>query len=742
MPPKTEVPMSLIGRIWRRLKQAYVFVLPLRFNLLALAMLLFAFRFSDQGQDILRALTERNSDRRLHDIGLFIVLTNLLAFEAWFWSRHLLRYRPGIDPENHDPMRDPLPSDPGLEGLTTWLPRLMGLAVYLIEIVGFVYVGGTRKWIFILLVVSAVVYMLFVVTRRKIFDVKASPTKRADVFRDFDLVTRAMFIGAIVVELVLFAWATVAPVTWNQLGVAATLVLTIAVWMPIGTLLIGIGEKVRFPILSGMLVWALVIGRCADNHDIRVSKPLDPQSRKTLTAAFTTWYERMNARYPVGRPIPVIIVATEGGGIRAAYWTATALTAVTDAVPEFADHCFAISGVSGGSLGALMYDAILARRLDAHPGALTVADAVRGAHLQEDVHRVLQYDALSGNLASLAQPDLTQRFVPVALFKLPDRERGLEEGWEAGWDNNFHDGLFAKPFVDTLTSHPLLPNLFLNGTVVETGERIITSNLRLDQELFFRNTFDALKEMRADLPMSSAAGMSARFTYVSPAGKIPYTRDDCKQGRKSIPCSTGSVENRNCGRDLFGHVVDGGYFENSGAVTAAEVVAFVNERAKLGDRVVPFVIVIDHWNEMTGENCPVNPRPRLFCPAPGRCGPPVPPTVERFANEVLSPLRGVLNARDARGKEAVGDLAQVMRDAMIEIRLAPRATTDTALPLGWILSDTAMKTIDNGLTAQSGNLAAIDALRSLFATGTRPPVACDNAQCGDANAEKGSGYGK
>jgi hypothetical protein len=107
-----------------------------------------------------------------------------------------------------------------------------------------------------------------------------------------------------------------------------------------------------------------------------------------------------------------------------------------------------------------------------------------------------------------------------------------------------------------------------------------------------------------------------------------------------------------------------------------------------------------------------------------------------------------LNAREARGKEAVGDLVQIMRDGMLEIRLAPRRPNDTVLPLGWILSDQAMTAIDRAIRKPkpgdpipiSGNQAAIAALQKLIASGIRPPVACDNAQCGDKNAEKGSAY--
>ncbi len=41
----------------------------------------------------------------------------------------------------------------------------------------------------------------------------------------------------------------------------------------------------------------------------------------------------------------MIVVATEGGGIRAAYWTATVLSELHDRVPGFAEHCFAIGWV-------------------------------------------------------------------------------------------------------------------------------------------------------------------------------------------------------------------------------------------------------------------------------------------------------------------------------------------------------------------------------------------------------------
>ena len=108
---------------------------------------------------------------------------------------------------------------------------------------------------------------------------------------------------------------------------------------------------------------------------------------------------------------PLYIVATEGGGIRAAYWTATVLGGIQDANPNFAPHLFAISGVSGGSLGAAVFSALLA---EPNPGLF-----------KEKANLILGQDFLSPTLAAMLYPDLFQRFIPypIAYF---DRARSLE----------------------------------------------------------------------------------------------------------------------------------------------------------------------------------------------------------------------------------------------------------------------------------------------------------------------------
>jgi len=179
-------------------------------------------------------------------------------------------------------------------------------------------------------------------------------------------------------------------------------------------------------------------------------------------------------------------------------------------------------------------------------------------------------------------------------------------------------------------------------------------------------------------------------------------------------------------------------------VTAREIYDFVIDAGKKNPkyaRAVPVIVLIDHWDRLSCRNCPSDAR--LFCPAFGYDGPAAPRTVESFANELLSPLRAVLAARDARGRQAIGD-ADSGDANVVELRLAPRHPDDTKLPLGWMLSDQSMDAIDDGVERQHGNKAAIAALKKFIETGDKSalgqPADCARTDCGGTDA-KGSSYG-
>ena len=115
----------------------------------------------------------------------------------------------------------------------------------------------------------------------------------------------------------------------------------------------------------------------------------------------------------------------------------------------------------------------------------------------------------------------------------------LESAWISGWHNppNVSDWR-AEVAVGTR------PAIIFNATGAENGKRFIVASADLDAKnavRFFRD-FPGF-----DLPVSTAARLSASFPYVS-----PETRSSS-------------------GPDLFRvHVGDGGYYDNSGILSAVE----------------------------------------------------------------------------------------------------------------------------------------------------------------------------
>jgi hypothetical protein len=725
------------------IKRLYALCLPIRFVVVDLAALAGALFVSDQGWDILRAIIEDNRQGEHYNLRLaaFLIISFVLALAIWFWSRHLLRFRPHAQVANplRNTVTDPVIEDPGCQQLFEWLPRLLGLTVFLIEMAAIwnvkkQYSDGSpqspqRFMVTILwLLAMAVAYSLFVVGRRKVLGLKQlSLVTTITSWRAFDRSTHVVFLVSLLVEIGLFVWALVCPVTWWVLGAGAVLILTISVWVPLGSVMVALGEQWRIPILTLLLIEAAIISPYADNHAIRELKVKGAPERITLEKALQDWVISSSAFPKVGNKTPMFIVATEGGGIRAAYWTATVLTELEDTFPGFSKHLFAISSVSGGAVGSTVYDALLASREEGAPLP----------NLKKKVREVLGFDALSGTLASLAQPDVAQRFVPIFTT---DRAAALERGWEYGWRRSWGDAKtpwgdqFGGGVLNMFAKHRDLPLLFHNGTTVEMGDRMITAPVQFRNAIEFRNAHDALENFggNVDLPLSTFAHMSARFPYVSPVGKIP-NRDAQHAGLK---------------RDIYAHVGDGGYFEVSAAVTASEIAAFVR---RMAPGVEPHVIVIDYTK---GKVCPPD---QAYCAAYGITGPPPPPKVERYLNDALSPIRTVLAARDARGQQAVGDLANGLNapkedSRSIEFRLV-KTTQMVPLPLGWVLSNQAMNAIDHAVACDPNNRKAASVVGQLMGSPVNqilcdqkmislpPPAAinCDGGVCG-ANQAKSSVY--
>jgi hypothetical protein len=164
--------------------------------------------------------------------------------------------------------------------------------------------------------------------------------------------------------------------------------------------------------------------------------------------------------------------------------------------------------------------------------------------------------------------------------------------------------------------------------------------------------------------LSTAAHMSARFTYVSPAGSLE------KNGR------------------TYGRVVDGGYFENSGATATLAILQTIDDLARKDPR----------WNQVDRfvihiSNDPVEAQYANDSLAASLDNPNIAPS--DFLNEALSPLWALLNTRNARGYYARETAAwQVTPTKYLHFGLCRRSTN---VPLGWVLSQSARKQMDEQL---------------------------------------------
>lgn len=674
-------PGTWIQRIWWRTRDFYHELKPCRFSFLVALVACPVFLCVAQGTEILRTVGEGMAGGQWYwprVFGFFAALS-LWALCSWYATRVLLYFDfPG-----------PRRARSHSEFVRKHVPRLLGIAPILIVGSGFLVAAFSydptapaKSWLFFFsgfcAVLAIVFYILFIVRRKWIGAAPQEVKHVAQLARATILAVNIMLI----VSLLLFVAFAVTPVPAPQwLGMGTVLFLAAASWVSVGSFLVYLGGRWQFPVISVIIISALLFSFWNDNHIIRVAPPQEV-SRPDIVGSFRTWYGLAEKNDGVGALHPLFIVATEGGGIRAAYWTATVLGGIQDANPNFAPHLFAISGVSGGSLGAAVFDALLA---EAKSGSFK---------FKEKAHNILSRDFLSPTLASMLYPDLVQRLLP---FPIPhfDRGRALEMGWEKAWRDTMGNNRFANSFVDLWKpgSPEWMPALFLNGTSVEKGNRIITSNLRLTN--VFLDAEDAADKLAqyglpaskagCHIPLSTAAHMSARFTFVSPAGRFP----------------DGS------------HIVDGGYFENSAATTALEIVSRIKEVCAHDGIANVDVKVIMISND---------PRKGSIAIAPAKPGP-EPPGPKRtkpmtkqgqFLGEVTAPLYTLLNTRNARGTYAQKAIKREQRRFQIGVTAAPGEPEETQpatkdiiyftlrdtnvpLPLGWMLSAAAAKTMQDQL---------------------------------------------
>lgn len=220
-----------------------------------------------------------------------------------------------------------------------------------------------------------------------------------------------------------------------------------------------------------------------DNH----APILKERSIQELEAAFDEWIKSRQgfAEYTKTRRTryPIVIVAAQGGGYYAAYHSALFLARLQDRCPRLRSHLFAISGVSGGSLGGAVFTELT--RADSRVEYPTGSDMCAGAEkalgqYESAVARFFDFDFLSPVAASAVLFALPRLAVPH-LAVGPTRSVALQRAFETSWRRLELAGRraegFDRPFYGSW--HPRLdsPALFLNSTSVTGGIAAVFSEL-------------------------------------------------------------------------------------------------------------------------------------------------------------------------------------------------------------------------------------------------------------------------
>jgi hypothetical protein len=662
-----------------RLRAFFAAVYPCRFALLSVALNAVALLLVPQIAECLRALAE--SAAAPASAALRWMMLHLAALcwagTAWYWTRQLLNFR---TPAEHAETAT-------FRLVQTYLPRLIGAAALAVLALGLrraargygaVADGGFAaaldRQALLAAALSAGFYLL-VHFRRPLFRLGPAVTVRR--VRELPRTTLIALALTVAVNLLLLLAFWIAPVaTGWRLGTVTILLIAAAGWCTTGSAAVLLDSRFGVPVIPIALVLVVLFSLWNDNHALRDSGVAAPPA-PTLDAYADAWLEARAPALAGPQPYPVLVVATAGGGIRAAYWTGSLLAALQDRYgAAFSDHIFAISGVSGGSLGAATYVALL----DPDPAVgarLRCADGA-GRSLRACAAAVLGQDFLAPVVGAMLFPDLVQRFWPRPVLGW-DRGRALEASWERAWTARGLPDLMAQPFYGLWSGGAAAvhrPLLFLNSTLVESGERVIVTPLRLPRPDAFSGALELTTLTAVNPPLSAAAHLSARFTYVSPAASI---HDGAGQ--------------------LVGHLVDGGYFENSGADTAAGIVNALHAAAERRAPAATLDIRVILITNEPGERAATVHK----LPAAGR-----------WLTELLAPPTALLEAREARGWEAESAVRLLVpgRNGVLPLGLAK---SSIKLPLGWTLSDLARDEIDRQLAVALAAPTRPRAIRELDA---------------------------
>jgi len=543
-------------------------------------------------------------------------------------------------------------------------------------------------------------------------------------------VVAAVSAGVLTAMVLCPAWVgeTFGPIAVTTAAVGAELVL-------VGLLSLALSHRAPLhvfrwlrsdPVLTIFLLMPIVVGQFAEDpalHSISRLPAAVPSQRVPLQRAFTTWLERgagcvANVRDAAGstKPIrPLMLVAAEGGGIRAAAWTVAGMSELVSAGSCASNSVFLSSGVSGGSIGLA-----IAANPPWDPNSLPSADqegADRMAReLREVVHQLGASGALAAGVQGLVVSDSFASTTGIHLpsydssWKWRDRAALIEQSWRDAYPP------LSSPF-DASAAAPTGLVVF-NSTDIRSGCRVVVSQVELgpgDSGLTappdaFSNgyptatcsegveepalTIDLLDrfESCSNRPVDWAVAglLSARFPVVTPSGTIGTGSNDCGRPRLQM--------------------VDGGYAENSGLGLLADTAPMIGQivrdynttgRAPGDPLIVPYIMFMQNSPKPITEPLGIRDTPEAFVPLVGMGSGATQVAPSSWIQRVMASIGPLCNPQSMATNPDIklGETSESECDTSSKaiswnaapthrvVIMQPDTQPSISVPLGWGLSD-------------------------------------------------------
>lgn len=319
----------------------------------------------------------------------------------------------------------------------------------------------------------------------------------------------------------------------------------------------GLRNKVNmvFFLILGVFILGSITSSFRNHEVTYVPNKINPDLRMDMGSYFSDWVDQRSEhienylRENPNDSFPVIVVSAEGGGSRAAYWTANIHGYLAQNIPGYYDnHLLAMTGASGGSTGNCTFYAMQKA-------------AVGLDRMNPLLDTMFTANYLSSSLTLLMGADLIKDVLGLPVGR--NRARQLEKEWAEKLQllvGNEARNIFNEPFLELWyegETNPRLrtdagPLLFINMTHIQGAGHAVVSPLKLQSSSYFGlDLLDTMYKVNSTrtLKIVTANLLNASFPYINPAGQI----------------------------EGVGSFVDAGYFDNYGARTGAALIQELSE---------------------------------------------------------------------------------------------------------------------------------------------------------------------